>query len=518
MAMKNIRNNVAAMLLAVLVSGLFTSCEDWFELAPESEMVLEDFWQKKDDVLSGVGACYRAMNEDAFIRRLIAWGEARSDNMIPGKSSEDNLSYLLSANINASNEYARWGSFYTVINYCNTVIKYAPQVMESDPDFSQTELDRYLAEVKAIRAFCYFTLVRTFKSIPYIEEAYFDDSRSFLKEQSSDTEVLDTLMADLKSIEEYALPEYTNDVYTRGRITRKAVWALMADIALWQNNYQECITYCDKVLEDTENPLVLERASTYFPSVFFNGNSDESIWEIQFDNNTSNGAVNDLYGSANNDAKLSSYDYRASGSSSLFTTKDIRQQNAFVEKDGFIMIKKYIAYRQNKNSETVRESDFAYGTGISNWIVYRLPDIYLMKAEALAELGGDDNLKEAVLLVSYSYDRSNPDLEAGSLVGMYSSQEQVRNLVFDERQREFLFEGKRYFDMVRRMRREGTPTAVINTYLINKYVAMNLDRNTVMSKLNDVDAIYMPIHDEEIRVNTLLEQNRFYEVSKDIIK
>lgn len=518
MIMKNITNNIITVVLSVMLAATVSSCDDWFELAPESEMVLDDFWQEKDDVLSGIGGCYRAMTEDAFIRRLIAWGEVRSDNMIPGKSTEDNLSYMLSANINATNEYARWGSFYTVINYCNTVIKYAPQVMERDPDFSQVELDRYLAEAKAIRAFCYFTLVRTFKSVPYIEEAYFDDSRPFLKAQSTDKEVLDTIMSDLKSIEYDALPEYSNDVYTRARITRKAVWALIADIALWQNDYNECITYCDKILATTENPITLERASNYYRSVFFSGNSDESIWELQFDNNTANGAVNDLYGSSNNDAKLTSYDYRVSGSSSLFTAKDIRQQNSFVEKDGFVMIKKYIAYRQSQNSETVRESDFVYGTGASNWIIYRLPDIYLMKAEALAELGGDENLKQAVELVSYTYDRANPELEAGSLIGMYSSQEQVRNLVFDERQREFLFEGKRYFDMVRRMRRDVTPTAIINTYLINKYVAMNLDRNTVMSKLNDVDAIYMPIHDEELRVNTLLKQNRFYEVSKDIIK
>ena len=109
-------------------------------------------------------------------------------------------------------------------------------------------------------------------------------------------------------------------------------------------------------------------------------------------------------------------------------------------------------------------------------------------------------------------------MTAGSLQGLYTSQTQVRDLVFDERQREFLFEGKRYFDLMRRMRREGTPTATINTYLINKYVAMNIDRNTVMSKLNDVDAIYMPIHDDELRVNTQLEQNRFYKISSDISK
>lgn len=64
-----------------------------------------------------------------------------------------------------------------------------------------------------------------------------------------------------------------------------------------------------------------------------------------------------------------------------------------------------------------------------------------MKAEALAEIGGAADLEEAVDLVSYTYDRAHPDLEEGSLKGKYTNQSEVRNLVFDERQREFLLKG-----------------------------------------------------------------------------
>lgn len=161
---------------------------------------------------------------------------------------------------------------------------------------------------------------------------------------------------------------------------------------------------------------------------------------------------------------------------------------------------------------------FSFGDGSNNWIFYRLPDVYLMKAEALAEIGGAANLEEAVDLVSYTYDRAHPDLEEGSLKGKYTNQSEVRNLVFDERQREFLFEGKRYFDLVRRMRREGSPTNIVNTYLMRKYTSMSLDETTVRSKLDDKDAIYFPIHEEELRVNPLLVQNRFYMASEDISK
>lgn len=505
------------ILSALFFLGTLTSCEEWFGQAPESEMVFGDFWKKKSDVLSSVGSCYRGLLEEGVIKRLIVWGEVRSDNVIPGKSTEDNLSYILSANINAANEYAKWESIYTVINYCNTVISYAPGVRQSDPDFSEKELQQYLAEAKAIRAFCYFTLVRTFKDIPYVEDPYNDDSRPFAIAQTSEEVVLDSLMADLRSIEDAAVDEFTSIVYNKGRITRNAIWSLIADIALWKNDYKTCIEYCDKILETTTNQLVLERASVYYKRNFFDGNSSESIWELQFDNNTWNWAVRDLYGASDYDAKLTSYDFTADASAPLFASKDIRRKNAFVEKDGFMMIKKYVARLADANVATVRENNFEWRSAAnSNWIIYRLADIYLMKAEALAELGDEASLNEAVELVSKTYDRANPDLDSGSLIGGYSSQEQVRNLVFDERQREFLFEGKRYFDLVRRMRREGTPTTIINAYLLDKYQAMNIDRGTVMSKLNDVDAIYMPIHQEELKVNNLLKQNRFYMTSSAI--
>ena len=159
-----------------------------------------------------------------------------------------------------------------------------------------------------------------------------------------------------------------------------------------------------------------------------------------------------------------------------------------------------------------------HGNSEANWIIYRLADVYLMKAEALAEQG---RVGDAVDMVSYTYDRAHPDLEPGSLKEEYpatSSATAVLDLVFDERQREFLFEGKRYFDIVRRARREESVTALVNNYLLRKYVAMSLNQSTILSKINDINAIYMPIHQDELRLNPLLEQNPFYKTSDDISK
>ena len=508
------------IIIALAAVCLFSSCEDWFSNPPESEMVKEDFWKKKSDVESAIGACYKALTQQGVIERLIVWGEVRSDNLLDGKSFDDNINKILTANITATNGYTRWDQFYTCINNCNTLIANAPDVLEADPDFSETELNQFLAEAKAIRAFCYFTLVRAFRDVPYTTEPYEDDSRSFLLPQTNGDEILTMLLDDLRSVDSQAPVMWRDNIpYTKGRITQKAIWALEADIALWLNRYDDCIEACDKVLSTTSNPVSLTRSSVYFNNVFFTGNSDESIWELQFDQNSQNGAVQYMYG-LNTDYKLSSYDFTSyGGTTDIFTQpRDLRRMNALVESGAFFAIKKYIAQRTNLTNLKARENDFQNGEPTSNWILYRLPDVLLMKAEALVEKGGDANLQQAVSLCGQTFDRANPELESGSLIGQYSSQTDVRSLVLTERQREFLYEGKRYFDLMRVMRRDGNPEQVLETYLRKKYESIVDNWSLIKPKLNDPDAIYMPINEEELRANPLLKQNRFYETSSDITR
>lgn len=514
---KYVKNKkIGAFLVAMpFLTVAATSCDDWFTILPQSEMVADDFWIDGQDVESAIGGCYTGMQDDGFMRRLIVWGELRSDNVINGPGSDTEISYILNANLNEANSYCDWSAFYTVINRCNNVIQNAPAVRERDADFTQADLNQYLAEAKAIRAFCYFTLVRTFNDVPYTEEPYTDDTRTFYLAQTSCEQILDTLIRDLESVEDMALVENTENIeYTRGRITQKAIWALMADIYLWMEDYAHCVEYCDKILNTSTNPLSLLPADSYFNSVFYVGNSDESIWELQFDSNTSNSAVNTFYGgSGNSTPLLTSLAFDSQNGADWWGELDMRRIGSYVENNGMYYIMKYVAACYSNDYNNVSYNNFSYGSSTNNWIIYRLADAYLMKAEALAEQG---DLTGAVEMVSYTYDRAHPDLDEGSLVGQYNTQSAVRDLVFDERQREFLFEGKRYFDLVRRMRRDGSVSEIISNYILRKYLAMSLSQNTILSKINDRDAIYMPVYETELRLNPLLEQNRFYETSEDI--
>ena len=498
-----------------------TACDDFFDLRPTNEMVLDEFWQTEADVLNVTAACYRAMQEPGFMQRLIVWGEFRSDNAILGNNAGTDLIYVSTLNILPSNSYAYWGDFYYVINLCNTVEYYAPLVCDNDPNFTEKQLRAYLAEVKAVRAFCYFTLVRTFRDVPLITEPTIDDTQEFQRAQANPDELLDFLIDDLKSVENDAVEAWTNTEYTKGRFTRAGIRALLADICLWRNRYAECVEYCDKVMTDSRNILSLESATGYNRNVFVNGNSSESIIELQFSRtNIPNYTVCEFYGTSGGHSgwghqQMMAYDFSATN---LFATTDLRGVDAFYSSTSLAAfpIKKYLAYRNDLNTVNVRESDYInVDGGISNWILYRLPDVMLMKAEALVEM--NSQLETAFDLVSTVYNRANPEAIGTLDFAAYSTQDRMRDLVFEERQRELLFEGKRYFDLLRRINRNREQFQnIVGTYLVPKY--SQLDQSTVTSKLSEFNALYMPIKDTELQSNKLLVQNPFYTVSSSIEK
>lgn len=506
-------------LMAATLS--LTSCDSFFDIKPQSELTGEDFWQSKSDVESSVAACYRALQEPDVMERFIVWGEVRSDNVLRGTNTNESISNLLNANVDATNGYTSWGSIYTAINYCNTVIANAPTVMERDPNFKQSELRAYLAEAKALRALCYFYLVRTFKDVPFITEPYVGTNRPFQEPQTDGDEIIKTLTQELEGIALQAKATYNNTSNTKGHITQKAIWTLLADMYLWINDYEHCISNCDKVLNTSTNPLQLETASAYNQDVFGTGNSKESIFELQFNTDTPNYVLNEMY---NTTGGRNSYNHLSSLEFSKYNTFiDRNSDNRFNDalygssSSTTIPIKKYVAYRKENSTSNVAASDYIANANTQNWIFYRLSDIYLMKAEALVERNQEDDLQQAIDLVSKSYDRANPSKGNGSLqLSSYNSQTAMRNLVFDERQREFLFEGKRYFDLLRRARREGTTQNIVSNYLMRKYATQ--DQATIQSRLATINALYMPINKDELKLNQLLNQNPFYVTSSGIEK
>jgi len=132
-----------------------------------------------------------------------------------------------------------------------------------------------------------------------------------------------------------------------------------------------------------------------------------------------------------------------------------------------------------------------------------LSDVLLIKAEALVQLETEESFRQAVLLVNDTYLRSNEGADSLKLTN-YSGKAELENLVLRERHREFLFEGKRWFDLLRMARRQGS------TNEINAIVDKKASGIAASLSVPVLDALYLPISDGELRANPKLVQNPYY--------
>ena len=547
-----------------------SSCSDFLEVEPQDKIVLDKFWNECADVESVVASCYSSLQSSAVIKRMMIWGEARSETMDAGNNMDQdvNLENIFKANINSTNPYTTWVDFYYVINTCNTVIKYAPLVAAKDPGYTESELRASIAEVSALRDLCYFYLIRTFRDVPYTTEPYLDDDQKMDLPATPFNEVLDKLIADLERVKDDAVHYYpkTQPLYQTGRITSTAINAMLCEMYLWKQDYQKCIDYADAVIADMKEqeekrrqesgfntsavdtelegyPLLANRysnsqksfGSNYY-EMFGQGNSSESIFELTFkkneDNMLSNGAVDVFYGNATDVmgyASASSYiggDIAQKQYKVFANQLDSRYYYALNSSGSTYSLAKYAcndvqitAEGSNAASAEVKPSWnglYTKGKCKANWIVYRLADIMLMKAEALTQLmseTADAGLSDA--------DKSYRD-QAFRLVTVlnkralcqyprkdtldptaYATKIAIENLVYDERRRELIYEGKRWYDLVRRARRDGN-TDYLKSESCNKYSS---NKQLVESKLTRMDAIYWPYNYDELKVNKNLHQN-----------
>ena len=512
---KIIGNILAACLLAFPLS----SCNDWLTLYPEDEIIEDDFWTSGEDVEMMVAGAYRYLLESAVLQRFVYFGEMRSDNIQSNSPSTDERAVNDEGNILSSNSLCNWNAFYKVINICNYVIQKAPEVRGRDNNYQESDLQHDLGEAYFIRSLCYFYLVRAYGGVvPYVTEPSSSDATDYNVAAIPESEMLKHLIADVQQAKSMATSSYGYQEANCGHVTKNACRALLADIYLWAGRYAECIAECDEVLanpvlivgEERTGWMLLPRGS-FFRSVFYEGNSVESIFELNLnnDNSSNRSAFTSLYGNAETNphfrptnSLIGAYD-AADARGMQFV--DLTQSRIF----------KYVgqtAPLADTQAEALN-STYVYraSSSANNWIVYRLADIYLMKAEALAVSGTTaDDFDQVATLCNMTYVRAHPEgvdsLDHAAVTDNVSAE----TMVMEERRREFAFEGKRWFDLLRQVRRAGGPSDnIVNSLVANKWSGTPPDGIT--GKLSSIGYWYWPIHKDQMDVNPNLQQNEYYQ-------
>ena len=496
---------LALFLFAVILT---TSCEKWLDLKPQDGIIKQNFWKTKEDVKAAVIGCYSSLF--ATTPKLFIWGEIRGDMISPTiKTSREQID-IINGNISSSNSITSWREFYKTINYCNTVIDFAPAVLVSDKTFKEADLNSYLAEAYALRGLMYFDLLKAFGEVPLQLKATSSDASLEQLVKSTQQEVWDQIVSDLTFAEQNAVTTYGIRQQDKGRITRYTVNAIQADVYLWMEKYTECIDACNKVIGSGQFGLIAGKVpgdnltdsvvnSQWFNTVFYLGNSNESIFEYQYDAQI----LNPFY------SMLISSSKQFIGSTivmdEIYTVDPLDDKNKDIRGDfGSIRASDGAIWKfaGSDNAKDLRTQTSSY----AHWFVYRYSDILLMKAEALAWSGGGAEALSLVNVIRY---------RANALIATAKSPDpntpiEVSDYIMEERAREFAFEGKRWYDILRNSKRNNYENIQFLLDIVVK-TAPSDKQQSILSKYKDVRSHYLPINLYELQTDKNLEQNPFYQ-------
>ena len=482
-------------LIAIALLGFsFSSCSDFLEQNPQTDLSENDFYKTADDILSAVNGAYSSLQEGDIYGNWYVFGEIPSDNtrnQLSGSVTTQNefdQFYIDTQNSMIANF---WKAAYKVINRTNTILG------RIDGIEINTELaNRYKLECKFIRALMYFNLVRVYGDVPLVlKELSISESYDILREPKEN--VYNQIIADLKEAQDLPVSYSTAE---DGRATQGAAKALLANVYMTLHKYAEAETILAEIinsgryslLENTPGSLNIDGYKNVFSPV--NHNSKEGIFEIQF----LKGGYGEGSNYANNFApENSGTNVVAVGGTGGNNIPEMDIYNAYEEGDlrrDFSMSLGY--YDNRKNNEWVESRyvckfmDVPYqnNDASNNYPVIRYADVILMYAEALNQNG---KTAEACKYLNMTRRRGfgYQTTETSPVDLQTTDKAQFALMVEQERRVELAFENHRWFDLIRTGR------------------AVEVMRSKGFS-LNETNLI-CPIPQKQIDVNPILTQNDY---------
>ncbi len=496
------RRAMMAVLTAAVLGGT-SACDSMLDMEPNGEISNGQINEQSVDGLmaaayAGLQAHYFGNNE-AFAGPSTNWiFDVRSDDAYKGGgglSMEANIHMLEMSNIQSDNVSClnKWQNNYFAISRCNKAIS----TINGAQNLSDRE--NYIAQLKTLRAYYYFDLIRIFENIPYFTEL--DDPNTASPFEYSRDEIFGFIKKDLADAYT-VLPE---SQAAAGAVNRYAAAAIHAKVSAFTSSWDEVIEYADYVIGSGKYQLYKNYLD--MSKIEFN-NSYESIFAQQCSTSNDNAQINwsNLLNTTRSDGELfgSGDDFFLASQNlvNAFRTdanglpyldgsfNDVRVTTNYagnvdprldftVGRIGMPFrgytytmgwCRAYDIYGEYSGKKGLIDPDspdmvqgFPWGASGLNFNFIRYADILLLKAEALIEKGTSlDDARNLINEVRAKAARSvdpaytpvdcNPSM-ASYKVGQYPAsgwtQDYARRAVRMERRLELAMEGHRWFDLVR---------------------------------------------------------------------
>lgn len=460
-----------------------SACSDELELTSPSSLTAQGFWNTEEGAKAAHTGLYANLRGAASNLWLL--GEIRSD-IWGGRTFEspNNVS-LIESNITiATAPFGGWAGLYTNIHRVNDFIVNLPNV----PFANEGDKQHLLGQAYGIRALYYYTLLKTWGDVPIILEpfAFTGDAEGLSKARSSQADV----MAQIKSDIQASLNAFGgNDGFWGGnnRVfwSKAATLALKGDVYIWSGNllgggtsdFTEAKTALQQV---TGMGFSLAPSISKLWGVENEGNS-EFIFAMQYKQDEASNLYNSMTGRSTeinpqfNAAGESMSQFIINGANRYGPSEKTLQlldDNDDARKDGsFISLyiddnggagypsfdaDKYFGAVFNKFLGRIDGSARIFESDVP---LYRYADVLLLLAEA-KNLLGEDPSGEINQVRERAYGANYDETVHGYANG---SQTANTNAILDERYKEFIGEGKRWWDL----RRAGNSFAIDNIQFLN---------------------------------------------------
>lgn len=477
--MKLIKNIALVSVLAATI----TSCSKELDLQPIDTFPIEKAFETVADIDAATIGTYGTW----LGRRPVYLSSVISDEARQGVGSEYRAVGAIlfrwehtsdAQDFRDAENGCAWTNMYAVIDRVNRALSFYDTVKAQNATEAATKL-RLRGELLALRGFANFELMRWY-AVNYTPDSpgvilmtnYVKDPSNWKPARAKSSEVMAQIDADLNDARSLIPVDFV-DI---GRITRNAVIAMQARVALYTKRWDNAITFSNEVISKQPVTTRANYAALWTTRTLATTQTTEVIWKLNVTSANSGAAIGSLFQDADGSVQfspaqklLNAYDQ----------ANDIRFTTFF--------------------RTTPRNLIFKYGARIGSPTesflfdikMIRSSELYLIRAEAYAE-------KEDLVNGAASLNDLRKERITGYVNESFADKATLITAVMNERYKELCYEGHRYFDLKRR------------SLPIDRLLS-DVQNNTAIQKLEPTNTKYqLPIPQQEIFANKNVSQNKGY--------
>lgn len=523
------------ILLSLIFLALVTdSCKKSLDVASSRVVSETNYWNTLEDARAGIMGVY-GLTRAALADNNGHWiyGDVRMGNF--ESPIRQDLKAIIKNNLNASypvvNQLSNWRRFFAIVNAANIFLERIKEVKAKDARYTANNMQVDIAQVRFLRAFAYFYMVRIWGDVPLILSSR--DGTFENKARTDQNAILSYVQQEMEAAALDLPYSYsTNDLQQPGLyygqttqrwsgalISKLGAYAMLGHVAAWQGKYVDVIRYTKIVLTDYSSKAGISYTSTNnltSPNGLFYKSANSSnpnqmfalgfIWDNQdaaFTGNIEslalaepvvNKAVPDIY--VPKDSILSIFNEVYDGRFNIDTLGVVHSDAMTATVRGYFtnFLGRYPIFAKIKVIQGGDATDKTFRLFSSSIILTRIEDVTLLRAEAYAVLGETQlaiNDLNSVRINRYNVDQAGLQNGAGDYTP-YSATKHgpVIEAIFKERQKEFMGEGHHWYDRVR-------------------YEKIKQNNPQFMALINS-GGIYWPISRDILAQNPLLTQNSYW--------